>query len=118
MMLRPGVDTPPQDKQGRIILRMQADYGLCWPLSDACWPEAWGSVDWPALIGKDLVERLSDWCRDFTLYANYETGDFNPPGSLREFNETGERLAAELRQRVGDRFRIDYIPEPLPKTWS
>ena len=82
--------------QGRIELRMQSDYGMNWPLSDACWPTPWGTVDWHDLLGDELVAELKAWCDYFTRYSDYETGDFFPPGSKAQWEQRGRELAQLL----------------------
>lgn len=89
------------------MLRMQADYGMSWPLSDACWPAPWGAVDWQALLGDELVADLEAWCDYFTRYSDHETGQFLPPGSKPRWERQGEQLAQRLHELIGDRYAID-----------
>ena len=103
----PYPEGPPRDSRGRIMLRMQADYGMSWPLSDACWLGSWGTVDWRGLLGDELVADLEAWCDEFTRYSDYETGDFFPPRSKPEWEKRGEQLAQRLHELVGDKFDIE-----------
>lgn len=91
-----------EDERPDLVL--SCDYGQRWPLSSIFWD---AQPDWTELLGADVVARLETWAQFFSEHADEEMNSLGSEENRRWFDLEGVELFRELRNRLGDRYRVD-----------
>ncbi len=82
-------------------VRVQAEVGDC-PI----WWRGLGLDGTPLGLSPELVDRLLRWNRRYETWAT--SADPRDPAQVMDFRLTGLRMAVEVQERLGPRFRVSY----------